>query len=1156
MKFKAALLGLLALVSSAHAQVQPRPIFASSIYNGAGIFYIPTTTPLGHRVATFDNNNTITYSVTTDLELTYLSGATSNIQAQINALGAGAVLDVFGRSGHVTAQLGDYSAFFLQKSLNLSDLASPSVARTNLGLGTAATQNTTAFDAAGAAAAAQAAAQAASDPLGSASAVQALALLKANNLSDLLSASTARTNLGLGSAATQNVTAFLQPANNLSEISNAATARTNLGLGSAATQPTSAFDASGAATAAQAASLQKGANLSDLVSAATARTNLGLGSAATQPSSAFDASGAAAAAQAAAIAASDTAGAAAIVQAASLQKSANLSDLVSAATARTNLGLGSAATQASSAFDASGAAAAAQAASLQKSLNLSDLLSAATARTNLGLGSAATHASTDFDAAGAAAAAQAAAQAASDPSGTAATVQAASLQKTANLSDLASASVARANLGLGSAAVQPTSAFQAPLTFSSSLVNVANTVTLVNDAPSPGNFQVYGTDGFGLKGWFPASGAFPGTGTVTNVTVVTANGFSGSVLHSTTTPQITLSTTVAAGLLKSDGISALVAAVSADVIAALGYTPENTANKGVANGYAGLDGAGKVLVSELPSAVMQYEGAWNPNTNTPSLSDGTGTNGNVYYVTAARSGTVTGLTDPSMTNFQIGDLVIYTTAVGKWQLVSPANGVQSVNGLQGVVTLTQGNLTDAGTDGISITGGSSAVWGAGTTLSQHVADTTHSGYLSSADWNTFSGKQSALTFSSSLVNSSGTVTLVNDSASPGNNMCYATGPTGTKGWISCPSGSSGGGGGTGGAVRFNANGGVTLQTNIDAPYPASAAFTLTTIYMALGDTGSSGTTTIQVNQWRSGILANSATASVASGNGVFYGTNAILSGTLTILSGDVITVDIIAAAGGAQDLSAIISSTIMGGPTGPTGANGGFFDWKMTGGVSVMDSYDSPFTANAAFNLGTVYAALSNSGTSGSTNFQLRQFRAGSIVQTVTGSISASSGNPISQTVTLSNTLAIAAGDVVLADVTGVAGGVPQDLSVIIASANMAGPQGPAGGTNALFELTGAVVPFTDIGQHVQNSTQSLTVINIGMRNSGTSGSTVVQLNQYRSGSLLNSATASVSASSGSPIAQVGVALSGTLSLQSGDLVTCDVNSVAGGAPEHLTVEY
>lgn len=47
------------------------------------------------------------------------------------------------------------------------------------------------------------------------------------------------------------------------------------------------------------------------------------------------------------------------------------------------------------------------------------------------------------------------------------------------------------------------------------------------------------------------------------------------------------------------------------------------------------------------------------------------------------------------------------------------------------------NLTDTGTDGLIVTGGSGAVVGA-VSLSQHVADTTHNGYLSSTDWNSFS----------------------------------------------------------------------------------------------------------------------------------------------------------------------------------------------------------------------------------------------------------------------------------------------------------------------------------------------------------------------------------------------------------------------------------
>lgn len=64
-------------------------------------------------------------------------------------------------------------------------------------------------------------------------------LVKSNNLSDLTSASTARSNLGLGTIATEAAADYLTKAGNLSGLASASTARTNLGLGTIATQAAS-----------------------------------------------------------------------------------------------------------------------------------------------------------------------------------------------------------------------------------------------------------------------------------------------------------------------------------------------------------------------------------------------------------------------------------------------------------------------------------------------------------------------------------------------------------------------------------------------------------------------------------------------------------------------------------------------------------------------------------------------------------------------------------------------------------------------------------------------------------------------------------------------------------------------------------------------------
>jgi hypothetical protein len=74
---------------------------------------------------------------------------------------------------------------------------------------------------------------------------------------------------------------------------------------------------------------------------------------------------------------------------------------------------------------------------------------------------------------------------------------------------------------------------------------------------------------------------------------------SGSISYDSITGVISYTTPVTSVF----GRTGAVTLQSSDVTSALGFTPENAANKGVANGYAGLGSDGKVPASQLPSYV-------------------------------------------------------------------------------------------------------------------------------------------------------------------------------------------------------------------------------------------------------------------------------------------------------------------------------------------------------------------------------------------------------------------------------------------------------------------------------------------------------------------------------------------------------------------------
>jgi hypothetical protein len=118
-----------------------------------------------------------------------------------------------------------------------------------------------------------------------------------------------------------------------------------------------------------------------------------------------------------------------------------------------------------------------------------------------------------------------------------------------------------------------------------------------------------------------------------------------------------------------------------------------SSEKGANNGVATLDGAGKVPVTQLPSAIMTYEGVWDASINTPTLADSTGDVGMVYRVAVAGtqnlgSGAIT---------FAVGDYVILNSSL-VWEKSDTTDAVASVNSQVGVVVLDTDDIGEGATN--------------------------------------------------------------------------------------------------------------------------------------------------------------------------------------------------------------------------------------------------------------------------------------------------------------------------------------------------------------------------------------------------------------------------------------------------------------------------
>jgi len=140
-----------------------------------------------------------------------------------------------------------------------------------------------------------------------------------------------------------------------------------------------------------------------------------------------------------------------------------------------------------------------------------------------------------------------------------------------------------------------------------------------------------------------------GTGSVTDVSVVSANGLAGTVATSTTTPAITLSTTVT-GVVKGNGTALSAATAGTDYVApggALGTpssgTLTNTTGLPLTTGVTGLlpvanGGTGTATPAIVAGTNVTVSGTW-PNQTINATAGGSGT-----VTSVGGTGTVNGLT--------------------------------------------------------------------------------------------------------------------------------------------------------------------------------------------------------------------------------------------------------------------------------------------------------------------------------------------------------------------------------------------------------------------------------------------------------------------------------------------------------------------------------
>ena len=250
---------------------------------------------------------------------------------------------------------------------------------------------------------------------------------------------------------------------------------------------------------------------------------------------------------------------------------------------------------------------------------------------------------------------------------------------------------------------------------------------ITNDEPDQTVTLTNGTD-ITITGTYPsftiAYSGTAGSGTVTKASVVSANGFAGSVATDTTTPAITISTSIT-GLLKGDGTAISAATSGTDYVVPSGSITGNAAtvttnadltgvitSKGNATSIASQTGTGsKFVVDTSPVLVTPTIGvatatSVNKITITQPATSATLTIVNGATLTASATASVSGTnTGDNAANTTYSSLVTNATHTGD-ATGSTALTVVKINGvlMSGLATGLLKNTTTTGVPSIATAG--------------------------------------------------------------------------------------------------------------------------------------------------------------------------------------------------------------------------------------------------------------------------------------------------------------------------------------------------------------------------------------------------------------------------------------------------------------------